>query len=160
MGLLDRTNPAAAPAAVRRAAAIGAAVFLLPYVTFVVCSQQWSDNATEWSFAIAIPWTLFGAFIFALMNWQPPDMPDIADLVHLCEVKFGIRIDRERLLPIEKLSVGDLHREVLAAIKSTRPADWGDEPGVWLELRDLIVECLSVDKDEVRPEARFLIELA
>ena len=160
MGLLDRTNPAATPATVRRAAAIGAVVFLLLYVAFVVCSKQWSDSSTEWSFAVVIPWTLFGAFIFALMDWQPPDMPDVSDVVYLCEVKFAIRIDRERLLPIEKLRVGDLHREVLAAIKSTRPTDVVDEAGVWMQLRDLVVECLSVDKDEVTPEARFLIELA
>lgn len=160
MGLLDRTNPAATPATVRRAAASGAGVFTLLYVAFVACSQEWSDSPTDWSFTTAILWTTFGAFIFGLMNWQPPDMPDVGDVVYLCKVKFAIKIDRERLPPIENLSVGDLNREVLASIKSERPVDVVDEVGVWIQLRDLIVECLGVDKDEVTPEARFLIELA
>jgi hypothetical protein len=94
------------------------------------------------------------------MDWQPPDMPDVGDLVYQCELKFAIKLEREHFLTVEDVTVSDLNREVLDAIKSQHPADPVDEAAVWIQLRDLVVQCLGVDKDEVTPQARFLFELA
>ena len=160
MGLLAKTNPAATFETVRRAAMIGAAVSALLYAALVVCSRAWSQSPANWSFAIAIPLTLAGAFLFGLLEWQPPDMPDVGDVLLHCELKFAIKLDTQRFLPVDNVSVGDLNREVLDAIRSQHPADLVDEAVVWIQLRDLIVERLGVDKDEVSPEARFLYELA
>ena len=141
----------------RRAAIIGASIFATMYAAFVTFSYFWSDGSVEWNTAIAILWTLFGAFLLGLLEWQPLDMPDVSEVALRCEREFGVKLPDDQIGAI--VSVDDLYRLLLAAILSQR-GDQADEAAIWDKLRTLISNSLGVDKDEVIPSARFLYELA
>ena len=160
MGLLDKTNPAATHASVRRAALLGAVLFAVIYAAFAAGFHWWGDGDSSWSMGDAIAWTAFGAFIIGLMEWQPLDIPNVGDVAPHCEMEFAIKLDPERFGPIEEVSVNDLYQEVLDAMRSQHPDQQVDEEEVWARLRNLVVDRLSVVEDEVTPQARFMYELA
>lgn len=160
MALLEKTNPAATPASVRRAAIIGAGGYALLFIVGAAC-LNWRDvRHADWQLLATtfVPWVMFGALVGALMNWQPPDMPQVGELLGQCELTFAVRLPNEKLSLIE--SVGDLHREVVDALRSQRGEASLDESAVWLRLKSLIVDELGVHEDEIVPSARFLYELA
>ena len=160
MGLLEKTNPAATYASVRRAALLGAVLFAVSYAVFAAGFHWWSDGASNWSLCGALAWTAFGAFIIGLMEWQPLDLPNVGDVAPHCEMEFAIKLNPERFGPSEEVSVNDLYQEVLHAMRSQHHDQPIDEDEVWNRLRNIVVDRLGVDEDEVTPQARFMYELA
>lgn len=160
MGLLAKTNPAATYASVRRAALLGAVLFAVSYAAFAAGFHWWGDGASSWSLDGALAWTAFGALMIGLMEWQPPDLPNVGDVAPHFEMEFAIKLDPERFGPIEEVNVNDLYQEVLHAMRSQHPEQQIDEDEVWIRLRNLVVDRLGVDESEVTPQARFMHELA
>lgn len=139
---------------------LGAVLFAVMYAGFAACVTCWGDGAPSWSVGGAIAWTAFGSFIIGLMEWQPPDINSVGDVVPYCETEFAISLDPARFGPIEEVSVNDLYQELLHAMRSQHPDQQANEAEVWTRLRALIVDRLGVDEDEVTPQARFMYELA
>jgi acyl carrier protein len=82
---------------------------------------------------------------------------DSVELVMAVEEEFGIQIANSEAEKI--LRVRDLHACIMRALQVSNPTAPIDEAVIWTRLREIVVEQLGVEPEEVVPNARFIEDL-
>lgn len=82
---------------------------------------------------------------------------DYVELIMDVEDEFGIEITDQ--MHSRVVTVGDLHREVVGAMRRSDTGSTVDEHVVWDRLRVLVCETSGVRPDRVTPTARIVEDL-
>lgn len=155
MGLLDKANPKATPASVRRAAIVVGVIVSVCYLTACI----WNPAARE-RFVVLFPvLTCLGAALGGLLEWQMGPDFDMADVINRLERAFEIQLDHAEAA--SWLTVGDLWNAVRESLDRQQPdlvqslAQDDVRRRFCLELS----RAMGIDEDEVVDSARFYFDI-